>query len=596
VVKTACESLTKTHRAPFRRSIRSSYTCDDHLVVARVMGLREVRNRQPVHRKDPVHMSRRSTALCAASLASLAAVATTGVAMASSPGTSPGTSIGPRTTVSPYVIPVDPTLTQVTSLLTVNDLPAANGYAMPGIPDGLGAYGDGYGGVNFISHHEFGGTVGTAHGPLATGAFISKWTLDPSTLDIAAGSDLITTVDYAGTTPATFSRWCSADLATASGLYNTANGKGWNGNLFMGGEENGLEGRAYAADPNNGYAWVLPALGLTSFENVLVASTPASDTTLAIGMNDTSVAGQSANLVYVGTKNSTGTSPVEKAGLTNGSVFGIKLNSVTTEAQFRSTVGVGTPAAFTLVSLTGATGAALQADAVTKGVFGPDRSEDGVWDPRNPNDFYFVTTGSTTAANGRGALWRMRFTDVTNPSLGGTLTMLVDHPSTHSATDNSTNQPGFYMPDNMGIDDSGHILIQEDPGNDGYLARIFAYDITTNVLLPVATFDPARFVTGGAGFMTQDEESSGIISVPALGADTFLLDAQVHATTGLTNLTRDQEHGQYLTMTVDFATLFGDPGSDVPEVPLSVLLSLSALVLAGGFVALQRRRGVDAIG
>lgn len=534
-------------------------------------------------------MTRRTRIATGAALASITTLAAAGGALATTAGKDAGTFIGPSTTVSPYVIPVDPAVAQITSLLTVDDQAATNGYMMPGIPDGLGAYSDGAGGLTFLSHHEFGATAGTAHGPLATGSFISKWSLNPGTLEVSSGADLVSSVDFAGTTPTTFARFCSADLATATGLYNSASGKGYNGNLFLGGEENGLEGRAYAADPLTGEVWVLPALGRTSFENVLVAPTATSDVTLAVGMNDSSTAGQTANLVYVGTKTTTGT-VVEKAGLTNGSLFGIKLtNGATNDAGFRTTVGVGTSAAFEMVAITGATGAALQADALAKGVFGPDRSEDGVWDPQHPNDFYFVTTGSTAAANGRGGLWRMRFTDVTNPAAGGTLTLLVDHASAHAATDDSTNQPGFYMPDNMGIDANGHILIQEDPGNDGYLARIWAYDIATNRLLPVATFDPARFGSSAASPITLDEESSGIIPVPQLGADTFLFDAQVHTATGLSNPTRDQERGQYLTMKVDFDALFG-PGTQVPEVPLNVLLPLSTIVLIGGAVLVDRRR------
>ena len=162
------------------------------------------------------------------------------------PGTAAGTTIGPTTTVSPYVIPVDATNTQITSLLTVDDLPAANGYPMAGIPDGLGAYVDG-GNVTLLSHHEFGGAVGIARGPLPSGSFISKWTIDPATLAFTNGENLISAMDYAGTAPSSFSRWCSGNLAPAATLYNAGSGNGFNGSLFMGGEETGLEGRAYGS-------------------------------------------------------------------------------------------------------------------------------------------------------------------------------------------------------------------------------------------------------------------------------------------------------------------------------------------------------------
>lgn len=500
----------------------------------------------------------------------------------------PGTSQGPSTTVDPYVIPVDPSNTTIKSLLTVDNLAADNGYTMAGIPDGLGAYKDGNN-VVLLSHHELGAAQGVVRSHGFAGSFISQWTIDPS-FKFVAGKDAITTIDWAGTTPSAFARFCSADLAQTPQLFNTVTGKGFNGKLFMSGEETGLEGRAVATDPATGNAWVLPALGRTSWENSVAAYTPTSDTQLVIGLNDSSAANTTANLVYVGTKTNTG-SPVDKAGLTNGLLYTMKLTGVTTDAAFRSTYGVGSPQPFTLAQITGATGAALQADSVAKGGFQPDRTEDGVWDPANPNDFYFVTTGSTPAAGGRGGLWRARWNDVTQPSLGGTLTLLVTNPGSHAATDTAANQPGFYMPDNIGIDGKGHLMIQEDPGGDNYLARVYAYDIATNVMKSVATFDPALFGGAGApGFLTNDEESSGIIDTESIyGAGTFLFDAQVHTATGLSNPTRDAERGQYLLMTVDFAKLFGGPTPVIPEAPVTVLLSLGSLVVIGGYLVLRRR-------
>jgi hypothetical protein len=489
------------------------------------------------------------------------------------------------------VIPENAANTQITSILTVDDLaPGTPAYPMAGIPDGLGAYQDGNS-VTFLSNHELGNTQGVVRSHGAIGAFVSQWTLDPATLDVTAGKDAITTLDYAGTTPPEFAPFCSANLAVPAMLYNTASGNGYNGNLFLNGEEGGLEGRAVATDPLTGNAWVLPDVGRVSWENALPAYTPTSDTTLLVDMNDSSTAGQTANLIYVGTKKNAG-APYVMAGLTGGTLYAAKLATVTTDAAFRTTFGVGSPQAFTLVSVSGATGAALQADALAKGAFGPDRTEDGAWDPQHPNDFYFVTTGSTAAATGRGGLWRMRFTDVNNPTLGGTLTLLVDHPSSHLATDITTNQPGFYMPDNMGIDGHGHILIQEDPGGDNYIARIFAYDIATNQLKPIATFDPARFGAGAPGFITNDEESSGIIDLEGAGlpAGTFLLDAQVHTATGLSNATRDAERGQYMVMNVDFANVFPTVDPVIPEAPYAILLPAGAAIVVGGWVLLRRRR------
>jgi hypothetical protein len=73
-------------------------------------------------------------------------------------------------------------------------------------------------------------------------------------------------------------------------------------------------------------------------------------------------------------------------------------------------------------------------------------------------------------------------------------------------------------------------MIQEDPGNNPHVARIVAYDAKSGERAVLAEFDPAQFETGGSAFITQDDESSGIIDGSRfLGKGTFLFDAQVHA-------------------------------------------------------------------
>ncbi|MFD2675444.1 hypothetical protein [Gulosibacter bifidus] len=67
----------------------------------------------------------------------------------------------------------------------------------------------------------------------------------------------------------------------------------------------------------------------------------------------------------------------------------------------------------------------------------------------------------------------------------------------------------------------------------------------------IARFDEKLFTPGAADFMTNDEESSGIIPVPFLGEGAFLLDAQVHAGTG-DNVT--VQHGQLMLMRIEEPT------------------------------------------
>ena len=61
------------------------------------------------------------------------------------------------------------------------------------------------------------------------------------------------------------------------------------------------------------------------------------------------------------------------------------------------------------------------------------------------------------------------------------------------------------------------------------MSKIWLYGIDTGSLTEIAHHDPALFEPGGAQFITQDEESSGIVDAAhILGEGWFLLDVQVH--------------------------------------------------------------------
>ncbi|MHB8999923.1 MAG: phytase, partial [Thermoanaerobaculia bacterium] len=105
----------------------------------------------------------------------------------------------------------------------------------------------------------------------------------------------------------------------------------------------------------------------------------------------------------------------------------------------------------------------------------------------------------------------------TDPARGGSIDMLLD------------GTEGQHMLDNMTVTKRGQILLQEDPGSQPYLARIWRYDIARDALCEIAHHDPARFTVGADAFLTQDEESSGIIDVSEiLGEGWFLGDVQAH--------------------------------------------------------------------
>ena len=203
-------------------------------------------------------------------------------------------------------------------------------------------------------------------------------------------------------------------------------------------------------------------------------------------------------------------------------------------------------------------GAAQNAQAASKGL-SLVRIEDGAFDPKHRNDYYFLTTqGGDTADNPAeagvardgGGLWRLSFTDVDRPELGGTLTLLLD----------GSEAPYLSKPDNMTIDTEGNLLIQEDPGGNDHIARIVAYRIKDGALGVVAQFDPALFgVTNPVGgtsddraVLTTDEESSGIIDAKQIFGDgTFLFDAEVHTAKNLSDPASLVENGQLLLLHVD---------------------------------------------
>ncbi len=192
---------------------------------------------------------------------------------------------------------------------------------------------------------------------------------------------------------------------------------------------------------------------------------------------------------------------------------------------------LGTTLDFTGAEVSGGTGALLNTDSNAKAVTNFERPEDGSWDPRNPADYYFVTTSAftpTTNRSGHSRLWRLRFEDPTKPQLGGKLTLLIDG-SAASDTVNPDATPGPKMMDNITVDTRGRILIQEDTGEQAYRGKIWLYSIGSGELTEIARHDAALFTPGAPGFITDDEETSGVIPVfDILGEGWYLFDDQIH--------------------------------------------------------------------
>ena len=438
---------------------------------------------------------------------------------------------GPSSSASPYVVRSVPGVV-TKSILTVGDSvnlkpDGITPYRLVGIPDGLGAFDNGDGTFTVLMNHELGATAGVVRAHGAPGAFVSKWIIRKGSLEVLHGEDLIQNIATWNTglsaynppvTGIALGRLCSADLAAKSAFFNELTGLGFDGRLFLSGEEVGNEGRLFA-HTLSGTSYELPRLGKFSWENSV--ANPATGNKTVVAGTDDSTPGQV--YVYVGNKTSSGTA-IDKAGLTNGTLYGVKVSGITTENR---DTGITSGTQFSLHSLGNVenkTGATLQSDSTAAGVTDFLRPEDGAWDPSNPRDFYFVTTdrfdqvkSNTGSQIGRSRLYRLRFNDLSDVTAGGHIDMVLDGTEPQQ------------MMDNITITARGQVLIQEDPGNQSHIAKLWCYDIDSDTLSPVGQHDENRFLAGGTEFLTQDEESSGIIDVSdILGEGWFLLDVQAH--------------------------------------------------------------------
>lgn len=459
----------------------------------------------------------------------------------------------PSSSQSPYVLPSVDFVTTY-SLITTGDTGTQEAsvdanWRFAGIPDGIGAFSNGDGTLTVVVNHELGGTAGVVREHGFKGAFVDLLRVNAETGEVLSGDDLAQQAFTLSTSPADYTdyvalagawnRFCSGDLAAPSAFFDAASGFGTTERIYLTGEENGVEGRAFAFvvsdnDASDGtaarVAYELPALGNLSFENLL--ANPASGPKTVVVSTDDTAGGQL--YVYVGDKHADNGlfqdgagvkdgAALYRAGLIDGKLYGVKVDGLAAEAEGTAVPQQGVH--FTLAEIPNAaslTGAAIQTKSEQLGVTGFLRPEDGAWDPSNPNRFYFVTTdGFSTSADVRHSrLWSLEFDNVQDPLSGGKLKMLLD------------GTEGQQMFDNITVTEDGRVFLQEDPGNQAHIAKVWMYNPGADALTEVAHHDPSRFAPGAAGFLTQDEESSGILDVTQLMGDgkglALLFDTQAH--------------------------------------------------------------------
>ncbi|MEY4178345.1 MAG: hypothetical protein RLY70_1919 [Planctomycetota bacterium] len=459
------------------------------------------------------------------------------------------------TMAEPYLLPTQ-TNVELRPIVTVGDSAPKTGggtYNMVGIPDGMGAYDNGDGTFTVLMSHELQSTAGIPRAHGSAGAFVSKWTLNKDDYSVVSASDLIQTVQLYDSVTDTFqaqttafSRFCSSDLPLPSAFFNAATGLGTTEQIFMAGEET-TEGRLFGTVVSSGTAYELDFLGKFAWENA-VASPFAQNKTIVMGLDDSSRTFSSEGAttpsevyVYVGQKRATG-NPVERAGLLGGTTFGVRVGLPGAYDANEGTVVSGER--FELASLgdvSDLTAAQLQSNSTANTITQFRRVEDGHWDPQRPSRFYFLTTDTF---GGSSRMWALDFDDITRPELGGVISIVIDGAAATSPVE---------MMDNMTVASNGTIVIQEDPGNQAYLAKIYTYSPATNILTQAAQHNPEYFVSGvnPAKFLTQDEETSGVIDVShILGKGHFIVNVQAHKSIPGELV----EHGQLLVMNIDSAT------------------------------------------
>jgi hypothetical protein len=495
---------------------------------------------------------------------------------------------GPSTGSTPYLLPVLPGMETI-SVLTVDNtginsddtVPRISNsvpYGMAGIPDGMGAFDNGNGTFTVLLNHELGSGSGVVRDHGAIGSFVSKWIIDKNTLAVLGGEDLIkqvfgwnTALQQSLPTPGTFAfnRFCSADLPEVTAFYNPNTGLGTQERIFMHGEEGGANGwqmGTVVTGPDAGKSYILGKFNLSTngsgltgvggWENALANPFPQ-DKTIVVGNNDggTSIMSNAVS-VYVGTKQSTG-SEVDKAGLTNGTLKFVNVTGNPVEVVNATTraTNIVNGTAFTLSGTASTTFS---------------RPEDGAWNPLNPSQYYFVTTDRLDNTElgltqvGQTRLWRLTFTDITNPDAGGTIDLMIDGRTVAGQKVN--------MFDNIGVNKTtGRIVLQEDVGGAAHNGKMWEYDPATftgvtnsGTLTMIAKHDPARFgdvvggvVTPATAPFNNDEESSGVIDITSimatsalhkgnLGEAWYISVDQAHYTTGIT--TAQAEGGQMFVL------------------------------------------------
>lgn len=445
----------------------------------------------------------------------------------------------------------------------------AKQYQMVGIPDGLGAHPNGDGTSTVYMNHELRSTAQSEPvigAPLNRGALVSKLIIDRNGT-VLSGERAYDTVyqenTLVGPAPAVdnttrpFSRFCSGSLAGIA--------EGFDRTIYFANEEegnpansfDGKGGQAVAIVDNKAHA--LPKLGRFAWENTLV-QTRYDKRTVIMGMEDgpsdlDPVKENSQLYLYVGVKERKKSATVlGRNGLDNGTLFvaiakdGKSLGEQSfsegaLKIQWVAIPGAGDMDASQLEAASDAVGALRFA-----------RPEDGAFNKRNPNQFFFVTTGGAAGANVLGRLYSVNL-NPKDPTRGARLevvynadTIVAAGGDTAISPDNIDTSAKYLMINEDGTTESRAVMAQK--GRDGSIWRFrldedgVDADSGTRV---VELKPPGRDgIAVGPGVW----ETSGIVDARGIvkGRSPWLFDVQAHSPT-TAPAPNTVEDGQLLMMT-----------------------------------------------
>jgi secreted PhoX family phosphatase len=257
--------------------------------------------------------------------------------------------------------------------------------------------------------------------------------------------------------------------------------------------------------------------------------------------------------MYVGTKERyKGATVLRRNGLDNGTLYvAVAQDGLTGEDDF-----AGGDVAIRWVPIPNAgelDGVQLEAASDAVGALRFARPEDGAFNNRNRNQFFFVTTGGAAGVNELGRLYSLQL-DRHDPTAPGTLSVVYNADQIVAGGGDIA-----ISPDNVGVSDK-YLMINEDgttesrvvmgaKGRDGSIWRfdVNRYGVDAASAVRVAELDPPGrdAVAVGPGVW----ETSGIIDAKGLlsGKDAWLFDVQAHAPTAAP-APNTVEDGQLLLM------------------------------------------------